>query len=1097
MSVLACCGSTSVLSGNPASLSTANFNGAVVQEQEDSVTAEERQFELSAVTSQNSGEFREAESIWKKLIEKYPDSLLKGDALSNLGICQIQLGNFQDAIENLRAGIRATDPAKKTSLARANLYLGFGHFQLGKQAQDAGDETAANRNLTTAADSLQRVVVDFPEFENVDEASYFQAMALERMGHQAEAISAYKSVLKAEGTKFKFETFFALGDLLSKQNQHEEALAYLKQYIDAGTTKPDIDNVRLAAADSMWALAQQARTEGDDARFQQLSAQAVDELAAVNDSADALIREQAYFERGLIEHSRGNREQAINAFKLAKGIDGGKQHALAGLNLGQLYLESNQRAEAVAELESVLSGGTTLAVEAAHQLALILIKDDPQRSLALAAEWVEKTEDDEMKAKLLMDQGNALLEIPDRVGEAVKFFDAAAARSTTLAPVATYNAAFAALMAKQWDSAIQLTNRFMLEFVAHDLTDDVIEVRAEALMGKNEFGAALPLFKQLVSDYSDNKKNPLWHVRLATAQYLSDDFSGVVATLESRAATLDDVSLRSQALHWLGMAEWKLDQEAKAIVDLTASLEAGKWDGQADTLLALTRLHLKNNDVDSAEALVSRLESEYDGSTACQAALYAIADRLIDSGETERGQAFLAKAAEMPGAGALTGHAQLKQAWLSFDAGRFDQAKNEFQSALNNAHDDVGLKNRARLGLASIAKADSDWDTAIRELDTIIAEAGDDVIGVDARFESALVAAASGNRGDAATRLESLLATSEATGIERDLRYELAWVYNDLQKTSEAAGQFQLLAEKFPETAMGADASFQLAEMNYSRGEYEDALPGYASAAQHGPETLQEKALYKSGWALFHLGRFAESEKQFQQQADTFPNGPLFADGLYMAGEAAFNEDRYDVALKAYEQALPLLGAANGDDKTNCWLSTLHAAQCANKLKDHEKAKTLAQSLASDETANELLRLDANLELGIAAQKLNEVETALQAWAASAQDVGLTGVRSRYMLGAAKFASGDYEDAISQFTLARNGYGSANLEQVNPWRALSTYEIARVKYLMAVAAKSESEKQSLLKDAIYYFQKLIDDFPGDANVAEAKREIEKINAFVK
>jgi hypothetical protein len=217
----------------------------------------------------------------------------------------------------------------------------------------------------------------------------------------------------------------------------------------------------------------------------------------------------------------------------------------------------------------------------------------------------------------------------------------------------------------------------------------------------------------------------------------------------------------------------------------------------------------------------------------------------------------------------------------------------------------------------------------------------------------------------------------------------------------------------------------------------------------------------------------------------------LYADGLYMLAEASFKQNDFDSAIAAYRVARPVIEKSTTFSRTNFWLSSLHAAQSANKVKQYDDAKKFAQALTEDKEADPLLVLDAHLELGLAAEGLKDRELAKQSWLIAAADRGKTGIHARCLYASALFAEKKYESAILEFSLAQNGYGGDEQDpEIDPWQALATYEIGRCKYAQAVTETADTQLQRhLLNESLQDFQELIQKFPQDKLVNDAQRQI--------
>jgi tetratricopeptide (TPR) repeat protein len=1080
-------------------VSTSPVPASAAWVQEKNLSNEEVITEEAAVNAQNSGEFRDAIRSWKKLLDDYPKTALRPSALLNLGLCEVQTKDFSSAAGHLRDAIPLTDPAKIEALAKAHFYLGYSHWQLGNAALDTDDQTQVNQNFTTAATVLKKVLDEFPNFKGLDEAAYFRATALEKLGQIDEAIPVYKRVLDFEDSKFLHDALFALGDLYVRKEEDAAATAYLLEFLETGRELPAANDVRLLAGEALWRQAQKVRERDADA-FKKLADDAAALWQAVSDDRNFSRHTDATFNLAMLKYSIGDRPAAIEAFRAVAAVDQSNLKYLAAMNLGRLLMGGESADEGIAALRKVVAADVSQSAEAAHWLCRALIAaDHPDEAFEVAKQWSERCEDAEQKSMLLVDQADAALELPERVSEATALFEQAYALDQTNAPIALYNASFAALRNQAFEQALALAQKFEQRFVAHDFTPDVLEVRAESLLGLERPTEAVATFDSLLKDHPQHPKRSYWLIRDAAAKFLSGDYQSVEALLANSVEGIEDAKQQAEAWHWIGLARVKLDQSGPAIEAFEKSIAAGTWPRQSETLLALVRAQLQSDRVEDAVQIVTRLEKDFPDSPQTPEALYALASQYDKAGEGEKSASIFERVATMKNAGAFSKYALLNKGYASFDRGDMDAARADFEATLAQAGDDRSLKNKARLGLASIARKSGDFASAEKQLRDVLDESESPATEVDARYELGLVHVAGKKWSDAIQEFQTLLGKPEASGIEPNVRYELAWAFMRSEETDLANEQFRLLTEKFADTTFGADAQFQLGEAEYAAKQYDTAIGHYSQAAEGAPDALREKALYKWGWALFRQEKFDEARTVFERQAAAFENGPLVADARYMIAEASFKQQKFAEAFEAFTVARPVMESSKSIERENVWLGKLHAAQSANKIKKFQEAWEIAESLARDESVNQLLRYDAWLEAGIAAFELGDREAATQAWKEASAEMGATGARSRYQLGAVHFTNQKFDDAIQEFTLVKNGYGGdAESPEVDPWQALASYEIGRCLFEQSklVAADQGERRQQLLEESRDAFESLIRKYPSDALVSDAKKQIEKLDQLI-
>jgi TolA-binding protein len=310
------------------------------------------------------------------------------------------------------------------------------------------------------------------------------------------------------------------------------------------------------------------------------------------------------------------------------------------------------------------------------------------------------------------------------------------------------------------------------------------------------------------------------------------------------------------------------------------------------------------------------------------------------------------------------------------------------------------------------------------------------------------------------------------------------------------------VAEKYRESPLGADAEYQLGELDYSEKKYESALGHFKLAVDNvaSNDQLAEKSLYKMGWSQFRLDQLDAANKTFGQLIERSPNGVLVADARYMMAESLFKQEKFEEAFEAFRVAQPMMEASQVIERENVWLGKLHAAQAANKIKKFDEARTLASTLVADENINQLLRYDASLELGLAEYELGNRDGAMKAWKFAAAEYGATGARAGYQMGAVHFVDQEFEKAIQEFSLVKNGYGGrAENPDVDPWQALASYEIGRCLFEQAKQTNESNAalRTTLINDAKEAFLALKKDYPDDLLVPQAEEQIKKLDQLLK
>ncbi|MEQ1905696.1 MAG: tetratricopeptide repeat protein, partial [Pirellulaceae bacterium] len=992
------------------------------QDEKTKISNGEALLESAAVAAQNGNKFREAADTWNKLLQDFPQTTLRNKALHQIGICEIQLGDYLAAEGHLKEAIKSTNPAEVQTLARAQLFLGFSRLKLGEIALADNKANDANQWLTSSAEALGVVLEKYPEFEGTHEAAYFQGSAYEQLENHDKAIASYVRVLKFDKSKFKFDALWALGDLNARRKNFAAAREYLMEYLTNGGDLPPVNEVRFRAAMVNWQLAREAKEKGEAAREKTLLAEAQKQFEQLV-AGSSPQRDDAVFNLALLQFQNNDAANSLRNFEIAAKSTNPRLAGLAAINLGRQYLDQKNFDLATQWLQKALDQKDANSVDAAHWMAQTLIaKGDFPGAFAFAKDWAAKAEPP-ANYELLLDQADAGFQIEAQRSAAFDLYRQLSEKDWPKNAIALYNAAYAALALKSIDEAIKLSQDFQSRHAAHDFLADAIEIESEALIAKKDYTNAVQRFRKLVTDFPNNPKNSLWQVRQGLASFLADNLDGAIATLRKTADTVKDGKLQSESLHWLGLAHAKKKELAPAIEALQKSLAAGTWNRTAETLLALAEAQGATNDWPNAEQVTERLATEFPKSEQAPRGLYLLAEHFKAAKDTTKANALYERLSKMDSAGEFGSYAAMKRGWLKIEAQDWKGAKTEFEQAIAASGDDKDLRHKSQIGLATAARNLNEIPQAVADLTKVLSDSPTPAIAVDATYELGLAHVAAKNWTEAIKQFESLLNNAAAKEIESNVRYEYAWALQSNNQAEPALAEFKKIAASNPNSVIGADAQFQVAESVYAQKDFENAIKAYNECLAAAPVDLKERILYRLGWAHFNLKDFANSYNLFERQTKEFVDGKLYADGLYMLSESAFQQKKYETAYQHYTAARPVMEASKSVSPTNLWLSALHAAQSANQLKKFDEARNIAQKLANDSAADEGLRMDAELELGLAYQGLNDPTAAVAAWTRAAEDLGKTGVHARYLLGATLFAQKKFKDATLQFALAANGYG--------------------------------------------------------------------------
>ncbi len=225
-------------------------------------------------------------------------------------------------------------------------------------------------------------------------------------------------------------------------------------------------------------------------------------------------------------------------------------------------------------------------------MARSYLKDkQPERVLAAIEKVLAASENSDQLPLLLMDQADALYDLPGRRKESVANYADIAKRfpQAEVAPQAGYMAAFAALNAADFDAAHRHAEAFLKQHENHALRPDVLFVNAESLIQLGRPDDAGKLYQELLDKYPDHADHELWQVRRALSLHLKKQHNEVVEYLWPLTRKFKQPALVAEAEFLLGSSLLERKNYKEAADAFNAALKAQpNWRQADETLLGLS-----------------------------------------------------------------------------------------------------------------------------------------------------------------------------------------------------------------------------------------------------------------------------------------------------------------------------------------------------------------------------------------------------------------------------------------------------------------------------------------------------------------------------
>lgn len=1026
-----------------------------------------------AANFQNNGAFELAIEEWQAFLRRHPQDPLAPKARHYLGVCQVQVKEFAAAEQTLATLLKEHPQFELREEAL---------FQLGT-AQYAQGMGGGAEGYRRAAATFAELVSGFPQGKYAEDALFYQAEALYALGEKAEAARLYQQHRQRFApSKRGAEVLYALGVAQEELGQTAAAGQTYAAFLQAYPRHTLAAEVKLRRAETLLSggeVAQAARLFAEVAETKGFAA------------ADQALARQAYCLARLEQFAQAGAAYA----RLATTFPQSPLAAEATLSAGRCYFRADDAAAARQWLEKAMQLPGTPASEAAHWLCrLLLKKGQPAEAAQLAAKARAAAGTSPFAAQLALDEAEALFELPGQQSQALDLYVGFVRQypQHELAPQALYHAAYAALVLKRYEEAVQHARAMEAQHAGHPLSAEAGYVAAEALTQLGRFGEAAAQLRSLLERFGGHPQSTNWRLRLGLVTYLMKDYAQTLQTLGPLVSELKDRGQRAEALFVIGACHLQREAPDLAVQALTAALEADpRWRRADEARLLLARAEARRGQRDKARRHLQRLFDEFPRSSVQDEALFRLGELFEADGQRDRARELFQRITQQYPQSTFAPYAWYALASEHLRQQAYEQASAAFTSLLSQFKDHP-LTAEALFGRALCRRQLQDYRGAIADLDALLASASPAPRRrSDARYERGLALVGLQEHAAAAEQFDKLLQADPDYPAADKVLYELGWARKALMQADLSMEAFERLARHFPESPLAAEAWFLVGETHYEQQRYDQAAAAYTAVRTHRPSAeLAEKAAYKLGWTKYQQRQDAAALAAFQDQLAVAPQGPLAADARFMIGECLFRQEQYPQAWKAYQAALaqppstPLMLA----------LLTLHAAQAANQLQQWQDSIRLLTPLIEQAPEPSLLP-QAYYERGWARQQSGQTEPALEDYEqAATRSRDEVGARARFMRGELLFAEKRHEPALRDFMRVMYGYGGDQAPlNIRNWQAKSGFEAARCAEVLAAKAQDPIARQKHLADARKYYSFVVEKHSQHELATEAKKRLAELS----
>jgi cellulose synthase operon protein C len=1034
----------------------------------------------NAADYQNAGAFELAAEEWEKLVKEFPSEAQTSTAWHHLGICNLQRKepNFQRAIEAFRESLK--DP--KLELREETLVnLSWALFSQSRKMTAGSPEQT--RQLEDARAHLTDFPKTYPDSTYLDQAIFYLGDIEHQLGNRRAAIGQFKRFLendKLTKSSLRPDAQYALAVAYQEEGEAAEAGRRYQEFLSSYANHKLADEVRIRAAELLLKGSKLVEAE---ALLKQVSISDQKSLADL-----ALLR------MGFIYSKQGKTAEAAAQYeKLISQFANSSYVPSAALALGQLRIQQGNFDKAIESLRKVGKGKDPAVAEAAHWIAVALMKQQKHADAARHLSEALKLFPD--ATALQLDLADAFYGQPAKRAEARKAFESLAMEKpdSPQAPRATYNAAFVALEAGEPVAAQQWAEKFLSKYPNDALRADVAHVAAEALLRQGLHDASAQAFGKLIEADAKNESVNQWRLRQAMAYYLAGKYDQAISNAQRLGEALTDKNLKAEAKFILGASLLYAEQAAQAVPQLEESQSlSDNWSAADEALFVLGEAYqrLKNNL--QAKQSYQKLLQKHSQSRLKAQAQYKLAQIAAAEGSfADAINQYRSLIAE-PAAANYHNFAQYGIAWCLMQQDQHQAALNELQPLIaKNLQDSIGSEVLLAQGicLRKVGQAQE----SVAALNQFLQRSPKAVSLANGLFELGLAHTSLKQLDQANAAYERIInEVPDYAGADRVL-YEIAWNLTEQDKGAAAAVKFSELARMYPQSSHAAEANYMVAQHQYENKQFQPAIQTYeVILGQTQDPELLEKTLYKLGWTHFQLEQYDKAVRHFDDQIARFGQGKLAVDGLFMKAECQFKRDQFAAALDGFTKARAALESWGKDSAASTQVRTLiylHGAQSLRELKCWAEAEQWLNVVIQNYADSPYLPT-ALYELGFSKQNQGKTAEAITNYSEVASNYrNEVAARARFMLGELYFSQKDFVKAIPEFQRVMYGFGGDKApDDIKNWQAKSAFEAARCSEVL-ISDLNGQARRKVVETAIEFYEFVIEKHAKHELAAQAQTRL--------
>ncbi|MFH2001868.1 MAG: tetratricopeptide repeat protein [Planctomycetota bacterium] len=780
---------------------------------------------------------------------------------------------------------------------------------------------------------------------------------------------------------------------------------------------------------------------------------------------------EALYRLGFVRFNNSDFKRASNDFSSVLEDHGASPCApSAMLYLGRSFYELENFREAEKVLDSI---GDTSPVYAHARLWLArthLAQGEVEAAEQALAEALRLASSDPLFPDLLYEYGYTQMEQGKYEAAALSFEKLPQGYPEhALACDAQWLQAFCLHKLGDFRTSDQLCSAFLSKRGQSKPAGEVSFLHAENQFLLENRSEAVALFTGFLEKYSDHFYVPSARFRIAQAHYYQNRWSDALAALGLLLTDPPQSAFFDQLFFIEGDCQFNLEAWDKAVEGFTrfvaAHPEADRVDLAAfKAALALEHAGNINKAISVLETFLNRFRaSQYRSRAAVQ-----LGRLQYDAGKYAEARQAFQQAIDLD----QDPYAIYHQAYVSLAEKRSEEARRQFQ-LFSDLYPDHELVPDAMLQQGILLLNEEKYKESRRILEALLACHAMHETAEHAGFYLGVALARLEDRQAAADRFQDFLERYPASALKDRALYEWAWCAKGMDQAGRSMQIYTELLNACPESPLFCDACFELAELEYGMKQYDRSIPRLESLAGRSldPEK-RERVLYRLGWNCFSNDRMERAAHWFDLLLEEFPASKQRAFALYQSGEAHLVRKEYEEAYQRFLQVVDLRDAHDLLEQ-----ALLRLGECAALTQRWQESENVYRRFTQEFGSSEFMN-QALYGMGWALESQENYAEAIKAY----ENVVMRGrfdetsARSQFQIGECYFSLKQYNEAVKALIKVEVMYAYPK------WSARALLETGRALEIPGKGTEARAQYEELIKK-----------YPDSESATVARKKLANLN----